>query len=65
MVWCADCGRDEVVFVPNATVGINTVVQSVLRTLHKGDSILMLSLAYGKLLCWYVCTELPLIWMDP
>ena len=35
------------VLLQNATVAINTVVQSVLRTLKAGDSILILSLAYG------------------
>ena len=43
-----DADRRDVVLVPNVTVGNNTVVQSVLRTLKPGDSILMLSLAYGK-----------------
>lgn len=46
----ADADRHDVVFVPNTTTGIESVVQSVARTLGKGDSILMTSLAYGKLL---------------
>ena len=45
---CSDADKEEVVFVPNATVGNNAVIQSVVRTLKKGDSILMLSLAYGN-----------------
>ena len=45
---CAlDADRHDVVMVPNVTIGNNTVVQSVLRTLKKGDSILGFNLAYG------------------
>lgn len=45
-----DADRHDVLLVPNATVGVNTVVQSVLRTLKPGDSILLLSLAYGTVI---------------
>ena len=48
VVALVDADRHDVVLVPNVTVGNNTVVQSVIRTLKPGDSILMLSLAYGK-----------------
>ena len=47
IIFLSDADRNDVVLVPNATVGNNTVVQSVVRTLKPGDSILMLNLAYG------------------
>ena len=43
-----DAERHDVVLVPTATVGINSVVQSVVRTLKPGAAILMLNLAYGN-----------------
>lgn len=43
-----DADRDEIVFLRNATVGNNTIIKSVVSTLKPGDSILTLSVAYGK-----------------
>ena len=43
-----DAERHDVVLVPTATVGINSVVQSVVRKLKPGAAILMLNLAYGN-----------------
>ncbi len=47
-VFHEDADRDEIVFVRNATVGNNAIIKSVVSTLKPGDSILTLSVAYGK-----------------
>jgi len=46
-----DAERDEIVFIRNATVGNTTIIQQVVKTLNPGDSILTLTVAYGK--WWY------------
>ena len=51
----ADAEPTDIVLVPNATTGINTVVQSLIKTFHTGDSIFSLSLTYGTVFKLSVC----------
>ena len=53
----ADAEPTDIVLVPNATTGINTVVQSLIKTFHTGDSIFSLSLTYGTVFKLSVCGD--------
>lgn len=44
----SDAAKTDIVFVQNATTGNNAVIQSVVKTLKPGDSILMTSFTYGE-----------------
>lgn len=44
----ADADPGDVVFVQNATTGINAVIRSIVKTFQPGDSILLLDIVYGK-----------------
>ncbi len=46
--FCLDCDKTDVVFVQNATTGTNSVIQSLVKTLNKGDEVLMTNFTYGK-----------------
>ena len=55
-----DAAKTDVVFVQNASTGNNAVIQSVLRTLKPGDSILTTSVAYGERASpaqWFMCSS--------
>lgn len=52
-----DADPDEVVFVQNATTGINSVIRSLMKEFHPGDSILMLDIAYGSLISHCTCSS--------
>ena len=54
MYFSIDADPNDLVFVPNATTGINTVVQSVIKTFQPGASILTLNLAYGSSIIRYM-----------
>ena len=53
----ADAEPTDIVLVPNATTGINIVIQSLIKTFHTGDSIFPLSLTYGALFKLSVCGD--------
>ena len=42
------------VFVQNATTGVNAVIQSVAKTLQPGDAILTTSVTYGVFVHIYI-----------
>lgn len=47
-VYCfTDADPTDVVFVQNATTGINAVIRSIVKTFQPGDSILLLDMVYG------------------
>ena len=50
MCLAADAEPADIVLVPNATTGINTVVKSLITTFQTGDSIFILNLTYGTML---------------
>ena len=43
----ADADPTDLVFMPNATTGSNTVIMSCVKNLKPGDSIVTLNTAYG------------------
>ena len=43
-----DCDPTELVLVPNASTGINTVVQAMCKKLGPHDVITILNITYGK-----------------
>ena len=43
-----DCDPAGLVLVPNASTGINTVVQAVCKRLGPNDVITILNITYGK-----------------
>lgn len=47
-IFFTDADPGDVVFVQNATTGINAVIRSIVKTFQPGDSILLLDIAYGK-----------------
>ena len=50
MYLAADAEPADIVLVPNATTGINTVVKSLITTFQTEDSIFILNLTYGTML---------------
>ena len=51
----ADSDPNDLVFMPNATTGINTVVMSCVKNMKPGDSVVTLNTAYGISFVFY-CT---------
>lgn len=45
--WPTDSDPNDLVFIPNATTGTNTVVMSCVKNMKPGDSIVTLNTAYG------------------
>ena len=50
-LWPTDSDPNDLVFIPNATTGTNTVVMSCVKNMKPGDSIVTLNTAYGMFLC--------------
>jgi hypothetical protein len=52
----ADSDPNDLVFMPNATTGTNTVVMSCVKNMKPGDSIVTLNTAYGTCMSFVLCT---------
>ena len=50
----ADSDPSDLVFMPNATTGTNTVVTSCVKNMKPGDSIVTLNTAYGVFLVFNI-----------
>ena len=62
---CLDADPDEVVFIQNATTGIDSVIRSLMKEFQPGDSILMLDIAYGSIISHVRVYSSSLIYINP